>query len=874
MKKNKVLLIGWDAADWKLIWPLIAKGEMPALKKLISNGVYGNMSTMNPPYSPMLWSSVATGKTPDKHGVLGFIELKPNLQGIQPVTTNSRKSRALWNILHNQGYKSNLVGWWPSFPAEPINGVVVSDKFQKVNKDPNKKSPILKGTIHPESFVEKLHDLRMFPYEVTEAHILPCIPKAREIDQDKDNGLNTFAKILSENTSVHAAATNLIRTTNWDFMAVYYDLIDHFCHAFMKFHPPKQNSVSQHKFDIYKDAVVSAYKIQDMMLERTMDLVDDDTTIILMSDHGFESAKKRISKMPKYPAAPALEHRQFGIFVASGPNIKKNQKVFGLGLIDIAPTILHMFNLPIGNDMDGKVALDIFKSTQLPTYIDSWETVKGDFAELENDINSNDLLSDRETMQQLVDLGYIDKPDEDIEIAILKTQCELKHNLARVYLGKKDYNTSNKLLLELIETDYPTYQKHDVEGKNKKRSIIQGIKEGDSVVDVIPFYMDLLTISLIQNKFDKAEHYLSKLRILDKKFELNTYFSEAKILVAKGKVNQALNLLQKAKDKRPNGDVWYQIGKIYVQLNDYEKAKEAFENAIDFEVDRAKYHQALATVLLRLDDFETAAEHALTAIELVKYFPEAHYALGEALEKLGDLDNAKLAYEMASKLKPKEHVRAKAAIDNLDEKRLESSLISQKPNYKHRKDQIVIVSGLPRSGTSLMMQMLHKGGLEVLTDENRKPDASNPKGYFEYDPVMSIHKDNSWLELAKNKTVKVVAPLLKFLDPQYRYKVVFMNRDLTELVKSQQKMIGKSPDELPLKLFEAYKKQLNQIRIWENKEPNVELIYINYKDVLNDTNLIIDKVMSFICRPLDKDKMKSCIDKSLYRNQNIKKELP
>ena len=72
-KKNKVLLIGWDAADWNIIWPLIAKGQMPALKKLMDKGIYGNMSTMNPPYSPMLWSTVATWKTPDKHGVLGFI---------------------------------------------------------------------------------------------------------------------------------------------------------------------------------------------------------------------------------------------------------------------------------------------------------------------------------------------------------------------------------------------------------------------------------------------------------------------------------------------------------------------------------------------------------------------------------------------------------------------------------------------------------------------------------------------------------------------------------------------------------------------------------------------------------------------------------
>jgi len=866
MSKPKVLLIGWDAADWKIIGPLMAKGQMPALKKLIDKGVYGNMSTMNPPYSPMLWSTVATGKTPDKHGVLGFIELLPNMKGIRPVTVNSRKSKAIWNILHHEGYKSNLVGWWPSHPAEPINGVVVTDKFQKIKKDPKAKTPIVKGTIHPESFLKELRDLRMFPHEITEAHILPFLPKAGEIDQEKDKGLNSFAKIMAENTSVHCAATNVMRTTEWDFMAVYYDLIDHFCHAFMKFHPPKQKAIPQNMFEIYNDAVKSSYRFQDMMLERTMDLVDDDTTIIVMSDHGFESGHKRILKMPKYPAAPALEHRQFGIFVAAGPNIKRNEKVFGLGLIDIAPTILHMFKLPIGKDMDGKVALDIFEKQTKPKYIDSWENVEGDFGQHKN-TDEFDQLSDQETMQQLVDLGYIEKPDEKIEIAILKTKCDLKHNLARVYLGKKDYEHSKEILLVLVNEVYPTHQESDIEGENKENFKKQGIKVGDSVIDIIPYYMDLLSISLAEHDYENAEDYLNQLRTRDKKFEINTYFAESKILLGKGKVQQALKILNKAKDNKPNSEVWYQIGKIYMQLNNFKEAKSAFENALDFEIDKSKFHQALAVTLLRLGENEEAAEHALTSIELVKYFPEAHYTLGEALEKLGDLENAKIAFETAASLKPKTHHRAEKAIENIEEKFSIPTDYKDKGEFKYRKNQIVIVSGLPRSGTSLIMQMLNKGGVEVLTDSKREADISNPKGYFEYNPVMSIHKDNSWLKLAQNKSVKVVAPLLKFLDPKYRYKVIFMKRDLTEIIKSQQKMIGKDPETLPTRLFEAYKKQLSLVDVWKNKEPGVELIYIDYKEALNNTSEIIKKVTSFIDVSMDAKQMEACVDKSLYRNK-------
>ncbi|MEZ4795636.1 MAG: alkaline phosphatase family protein [Flavobacteriaceae bacterium] len=871
MTKSKVLLIGWDAADWKIIGPLIAKGEMPSLKSLIDRGVYGNMSTMNPPYSPMLWSTVATGKTPDKHGVLGFIEILPNLKGIRPVSASSRKSRALWNIFHNQGLKSNLVGWWPSFPAEPIKGNIVSDRFQKVKKNPNEKSPIIRGTVHPPELLKEISDLRFFPWEITEAHILPFIPNAAGIDQEKDQGLHSFAKIISENVSVHAASTFLQREKDWDFMAIYYDLIDHFCHAFMKFHPPKQSAIADNLYNIYKDAVVGAYKFQDMMLGRTLDLIDkENTTVIVMSDHGYESGNKRILKMPKVNAAPAMEHRQFGIFVAAGPNIKKNEKVFGLGLIDVCPTILHMYGLPIGKDMDGKVALDIFKKPLKPHYIDSWETVSGDFGE-HKDTKEQDTLSDQETMQQLIELGYIDKPDDKIEYAIIKTSCDLKFNLARVFKGKKDFEQAKKLLLELVESDYPKITQNEIDEalqKDPNSKQFEGFEAGDSIVDKTEYYVELLSIAISEKKFDDAEVYLNIVKTTNKRISINLSLFEIKLLIGKGKPKKALEILNKRIEISPKGHYWFEAGKLYMKFNDFENAKKAFEHALTFEIDKAKYHQALANCLVRLEDYESATDHALTAIELVKYFPEAHYTLGEALEKLGDIENAKKAYEMASKLKPKTHFRAEKAIENINELSNNQSSTNKNIKYKHRKNQITIVSGLPRSGTSLMMQMLHHGGVSALTDDNRKPDISNPKGYFEYDPVMSIHKDNLWLKKAQNKSLKVVAPLLKFLDPKYRYKIVFMNRDLGELVKSQQKMIGKDTQNLPTRLFEAYKKQLSQVEIWANKEPGVEIIYVDYKNVINNPDEEIKRITNFLSIDLNADLMKECIDSSLYRNKS------
>ena len=846
MGKNKLLLIGWDAADWNIIWPLIAEGKMPALKKLIENGVYGNMSTMSPPYSPMLWTSVATGKTPDKHGVLGFIEVTPDAKTVRPVTTTSRTTRALWNIFHNQGLKSNLVGWWPSFPVEPINGVIVSDRFPKTHRDPKKQTPMSEFSIHPWEKKDEFKDLRMFPFEITEAHLKPFVPRAKDVDQDNHKGLSAIAKIVSENASIHNAATRLLRTSEWDFMAVYYDLIDHFCHSFMKYYPPRLPSVDETNYDIFKEAVIGSYIFQDMMLERKMKLIDDDTTVILMSDHGFESGSKRILNMPKVQAAPSLEHTQFGIFVASGPNIKKNQKVFGLGLIDVAPTILHHYGLPIGRDMDGKVIQDIFTHTKPPTYIESWDHEPGDFAELEN-MAASDPLSDEETMQQLVELGYVEKLDEKFEVAIKKTRIDLKHNLARVYIGKKDLATAKVHLLELINNMEPE--------------------------DNAPYIMDLISIALMEKDAETALKYFEQVRNSNTEIDYNLNFTESQILLEMGRPHDALKILEKEERRMQSGQVLYQMGQIKYQLGEFEEAKELLEFAIQKEPQKATFHAMLAEIFIQLKEYEEAAEYALTSIELVKYFPKAHYLLGQALEKLGDLENAKLAFEMASKLKPKEFHQAEKSIENVTKKMELNLKFDDQISNIHWENQIVVVSGLPRSGTSLMMQMLHKGGMEVLTDDKREADISNPKGYYEYEPVMSLYKDNSWLSEGQNKAVKIVAPLLNHLDTKFRYKVVFMTRDLNEIILSQQRMLGKSEDAFPVKLYNQYQKLLAKVESFITKEPGLDILYVDYKATLENPVETINKLQKFIGVDLNKEHMAKMIDKSLYRSKIEGKEV-
>jgi predicted AlkP superfamily phosphohydrolase/phosphomutase len=162
---RKVLLIGWDAADWKVARPLMERGEMPHLAKLVAGGSSGNIGTLDPPLSPMLWTSIATGKRPPKHGIHAFTEPSPDGQMVRPVSVLSRTTKAVWNILNQNQLRPCVAGWWPSHPAEPVNGVIVSNHFHQAGDGPQPR-PMLPRTVHPPEWSDRLDELRISPMEL------------------------------------------------------------------------------------------------------------------------------------------------------------------------------------------------------------------------------------------------------------------------------------------------------------------------------------------------------------------------------------------------------------------------------------------------------------------------------------------------------------------------------------------------------------------------------------------------------------------------------------------------------------------------------------------------------------------------------------
>lgn len=187
---------------------------------------------------------------------------------------------------------------------------------------------------------------------------------------------------------------------------------------------------------------------------------------------------------------------------------------------------------------------------------------------------------------------------------------------------------------------------------------------------------------------------------------------------------------------------------------------------------------------------------------------------------------------------------------------------------------VIIVSGLPRSGTSMMMQVLQAGGLPLLTDRMRRPDTDNPKGYYEYDPVRKLESDHSWLDQARGRAVKIVAPLLPLLPPEetFQYRVLFMERSLPEIIASQNTMMERRGKEVPdipeERLLDIFQRQVRQIKeMLANRAIPTHMV--DHREAIENPGETVRRVNRFLGGVLKETAMAAAIDPGLYRRKAI-----
>lgn len=202
-----------------------------------------------------------------------------------------------------------------------------------------------------------------------------------------------------------------------------------------------------------------------------------------------------------------------------------------------------------------------------------------------------------------------------------------------------------------------------------------------------------------------------------------------------------------------------------------------------------------------------------------------------------------------------------------------NKLFSRSNHKDSGPEPIIIVSGLPRSGTSMMMRMLAEGGIPVITDELRRPDSDNPKGYFEFETVRQMSDGNvAWLEDAEGKAVKVISALLEHLPSNHSYKIIFLERDVQEILASQRKMLmNRHEKEMgnEAEIEAQIQKHLSAMKPWLVRQPNMEVLYVNYNALMTKPGPLCEQITEFLEVPLNQTRMLAVPDRHLWRNRMV-----
>lgn len=621
--KPRVLLVGWDGADWILLNQLIDAGRMPHLARFLEQGVMGNLASMIPCLTPMLWTSVATGRTADEHGILGFVEPQADGLGVVPSRSSSRRSKALWNILDESGLKSGVVAWPVSDPAEPISGVYVSERMCDGLADRlDAIAPVPHGSVHPATLEPFVSELRLHPCELVPGDLSGMIPAAGSIDLTQDARPAHLARIFARCASVHAVATAAMEAEPWDFFAVYYDAIDRAGHDFMAYRAPRMEHVSAQDFQHYRHVVDGVYEFHDAMLGRLMELAGEDTTIILMSDHGFQTGNLRPIGQPQQagiiPAEGAEWHRMLGVFAMRGPAVKRDERIYGASLLDIAPTVLSLFGLPVGRDMSGRVLTGAFTEPPALQWIESWEKmittpVKPTASAMLN-------LEDREaSVRQLAALGYIGAEAVQGVQAARFADREARFNLASVHLFHGRPEAALPILHNLCAQPPPELRYES----SRVLTLSRLAKHHEVLVEV----QRLESAGFASGQFDLLA---------------------AAAFAATGRDAEALERMAQAAAREPANPVVHQVaGDYHLGRTRLAQAKGCYEKALALDPDNASAHSGMAQVHLDLGNFAGAAENALASLQQAFWNPIAQFRLGQAMAGLGRRAEARRAYQHA-----------------------------------------------------------------------------------------------------------------------------------------------------------------------------------------------------------------------------------
>ena len=426
-----IILFAVDGLEWSVMKPLVDAGRMPVVAGLMERGTYGYLESMTPTYSPAIWTSIATGKNPDKHGIPHFVyRVGAGKDDYRFYTSGHRKTKAFWNILSEYGRTVGVIGWWMTYPAEQVNGVIVA-QTNTTGVIEHSENALWKGTL-----LEGVED-QVYPPERTPEVMAMLAAADRSMDSvvtaifgGMPQAKTDFTKLIWEQSLwafradavyTRVAARLLDEKQPFDVLALYLSGPDVAGHRFWRYaypaefwHPPVAEEIAA-----FGRVIDDYYVHVDRVIGDVLARAPEGTTVFVVSDHGMHVVNPdrefNAEDEPGFRLSGNHLDAPPGVFVAAGPNIVSPgtrpplERTHPIGrAYDVLPTILALKGIPVGEDFDGTVMLNVIA----PAFLEQFpvRTVKthDDAAwEAAREARMKEAADRAERLEQLKSLGYI-----------------------------------------------------------------------------------------------------------------------------------------------------------------------------------------------------------------------------------------------------------------------------------------------------------------------------------------------------------------------------------------------------------------------------------------------------------------------------------
>ncbi|MEY4489202.1 MAG: hypothetical protein RIQ79_1710, partial [Verrucomicrobiota bacterium] len=604
---------------------------------------------------------------------------------------------------------------------------------------------------------------------------------------------------LAELYTLHNVAVTLASEGQPDFLTVQLPFLDWVGEVFSPFHPPHRAGINARDFEFYQHVVAGAYRLADLLLADLLRHCAMDTNVVVVSDRGLSAGSRR----PQ------------GLFAAAGPGVRPRSRMNEARLADVSPTVLALFGLPKGADMRGRALSEILTASGMPADRPSWDTIPP----AAPPPVAGATACDEALLRQFVERGYLPAALLDADASSDASE-DLKH--------RNQWSLGVALM----------------EGQQPERALPHlhacFLAEPESA----RYAFHLARCQFALGLAAEAERSAAMLADFGED-DLRTGYFRAELALLAGRFSAALAHAGRARRAPALARDCDRISRTaLIHLRRFTEARTSLEAALLIEPEHALLHAGLATVKFHQRDWPGANEAARRALALAPGLALAERILDSIARRHGAAPAVPTAVswsELTARALRRERLREESAAreQHWREQRLRTRQVVVSTADTDAAVYHLIVSGVPRSGTSLMLRMLAMSGLPVLTDGVRPPDEHNPFGYFEWEPAKKLPHEPGVITEAAGHAIKVVSSLLPHLPPGRRYRVLFMRRSANEIFRSQQLMsVSMHPAEIA--------GHIEHTLAWARNAAHIELLEVPFADLVRGDAALLERITCFV----------------------------